>query len=71
MSRLDSVVSLVRPYIAEAAGDGGRTVDATAGNGHDTLFLARLVSGWARLGLRSPAGTRWNGRGRRCGTQAC
>lgn len=43
MIRLDSIVSLIRPYIAEVVAEGGRAVDATAGNGHDTLFLARLV----------------------------
>ncbi|MBB5349997.1 ubiquinone/menaquinone biosynthesis C-methylase UbiE [Haloferula luteola] len=29
--------------VSEVLGEGGVAVDATAGNGHDTLFLARLV----------------------------
>mgnify|MGYP000182790787 CR=1 FL=1 len=49
MNRLDSVVSLVQRYIGEVVRDGGRAVDATAGNGHDTLFLARLVGTAGRV----------------------
>ncbi|BCX46383.1 rRNA methylase [Haloferula helveola] len=34
---------LAHEVIAAAVGPGDTVVDATAGNGHDTLFLARLV----------------------------
>jgi ubiquinone/menaquinone biosynthesis C-methylase UbiE len=50
MNRLDSMVSLVHQHIAAVVPKGGRAVDATAGNGQDTLFLARLVG---------PAGRVW------------
>lgn len=36
---------LVRPYLAH----GGAVVDATAGNGHDTEFLARTVGSEGRV----------------------
>ncbi len=40
---LGSAVDLVQLLIAESVKRGGTVVDATAGNGADTLFLARLV----------------------------
>lgn len=44
MSRgLGSAVHLAQLLISESVRDGGTAVDATAGNGNDTLFLARLV----------------------------
>lgn len=41
--RLGSAVYLIQLLISESLRRGGTAVDATAGNGHDTLFLARLV----------------------------
>lgn len=38
-----SLVTLAQQAIAEVLGAGDHAVDATAGNGHDTLFLARTV----------------------------
>lgn len=44
MSRgLGSAVHLVQLLVSGAVRDGGTAVDATAGNGKDTLFLAGLV----------------------------
>jgi predicted methyltransferase len=40
---LGSAVNLTHLLISEAVGSGGITIDATAGNGYDTLFLAGLV----------------------------
>lgn len=40
---LGSAVHLVHLLLSEAVRPGGTVVDATAGNGNDTLFLARLV----------------------------
>lgn len=40
---LGSAVHLAQLLISEAVRSGGTAVDATAGNGYDTLFLARLV----------------------------
>lgn len=38
-----SAVEWARVFIRPALGQNSRAVDATAGNGHDTLFLAREV----------------------------
>lgn len=46
---LGSAVRLVHTMIAEILPPGGTAVDATAGNGHDTLFLARLVGPAGRV----------------------
>lgn len=44
MSRgLGSAVYLAHLLLAESLAEGGSAVDATAGNGNDTLFLARQV----------------------------
>lgn len=44
MSRgLGSAVGLVQLIVSESVREGGTVVDATAGNGNDALFLARLV----------------------------
>ncbi len=44
MSRgLGSAVHLVQLLVSESVREGGTVIDATAGNGNDTLFLARLV----------------------------
>ena len=40
---LGSAVQLVQLVVGEVLGAGGVAVDATAGNGYDTLFLARQV----------------------------
>jgi len=40
---LGSAVHLVHVLVSEVLKQGGKAVDATAGNGNDTLFLARLV----------------------------
>jgi SAM-dependent methyltransferase len=36
-------VALCRLFLRERVGAGDRVIDATCGNGHDTLYLARLV----------------------------
>jgi len=46
---LGSAVHIVQMIIAEVLKHGGTAVDATAGNGHDTLFLARLVGSEGRV----------------------
>lgn len=38
-----NALGVIHRYIKEAVCPGDRVVDATAGNGHDTLFLAELV----------------------------
>lgn len=47
---LRGATALARLLLRERVQQGGRAVDATCGNGHDTLLLARLVG---------PAGTVW------------
>lgn len=37
------VVDLVKSIVAGVVSDGDTVVDATVGNGNDTIFLARLV----------------------------
>lgn len=46
---LGSAVHLVQTFIAAILPDGGTAVDATAGNGYDTLFLARQVGPEGRV----------------------
>ncbi|RHW40818.1 16S rRNA (cytosine(1402)-N(4))-methyltransferase [Neobacillus notoginsengisoli] len=41
--KLEGVLPFARNLLEKAVGAGGAVVDATMGNGHDTLFLARLV----------------------------
>ncbi|CEG28274.1 class I SAM-dependent methyltransferase [Bacillus sp. B-jedd] len=41
--KLDGVLPFARNLLEKAVGEGGAAVDATMGNGHDTLFLAKLV----------------------------
>lgn len=43
------LVTLAQQAIAEVLGAGDHAVDATAGNGHDTLFLARTVGAGGRV----------------------
>ena len=40
---LRGATALSHLFLRERVGRGGRVVDATCGNGHDTLLLARLV----------------------------
>lgn len=40
---LPRAVALAQALVASRLGEGGRAVDATVGNGHDTRFLADLV----------------------------
>ncbi len=41
--KLERVLQYAQTLLKSAVGDGDIAVDATAGNGHDTLFLAELV----------------------------
>lgn len=40
---LGNAVYLAQMFLSEVLGEGGTAIDATAGNGYDTLFLARLA----------------------------
>jgi len=40
---LGSAVYLAQMFLSQVLGSGGTGIDATAGNGYDTLFLASLV----------------------------
>ncbi|HOV78792.1 MAG TPA: class I SAM-dependent methyltransferase [Bacillota bacterium] len=46
---LGSAVELAHLLISGSVGEGGTAVDATAGNGHDTVFLAGLVGAGGRV----------------------
>lgn len=46
---LGTVVDVTKKLISAAVGPGETVVDATAGNGHDTLFLAGLVGDLGRV----------------------
>ena len=39
----DSTLKITHEYIKKAVSEGNTVIDATMGNGHDTLFLANLV----------------------------
>ena len=39
-----ALTELAQQAVGEALGPGARAIDATVGNGHDTLFLARKVA---------------------------
>lgn len=43
MITINDIVAASHTFIAQAVGRGDTLVDATVGNGHDTLFLAQLV----------------------------
>ncbi|HQD42466.1 MAG TPA: class I SAM-dependent methyltransferase, partial [Bacillota bacterium] len=43
------VVDLVKSIVAGVVSEGDTVVDATVGNGNDTLFLARLVGEKGRV----------------------
>ncbi|NLJ76218.1 MAG: methyltransferase domain-containing protein [Peptococcaceae bacterium] len=50
MSRgLDNVVHLVQHFLSPSVQNGGTVIDATAGRGHDTLYLAGLVGPSGRV----------------------
>lgn len=42
-------LTMARTFIASRVSEGAQVIDATAGNGHDTLFLARLVGNQGRV----------------------
>jgi ubiquinone/menaquinone biosynthesis C-methylase UbiE len=46
---LRGAVALSHLFLRSRVGPGDRVVDATCGNGHDTLLLARLVGGSGRV----------------------
>jgi len=46
---LTSVLATAHQAIAEVLGDGDLAIDATLGNGHDTLFLAKRVGDTGRV----------------------
>ena len=43
------LTTLAQQAVAAVLGPGGLAVDATVGNGHDTLFLARRVAPRGRV----------------------
>lgn len=49
MSFIEKSLQMARNYISACVLDGDRVVDATTGNGHDTLFLAELVGEKGRV----------------------
>ena len=46
---IEKPLKMARYYISTCVARGDLAVDATAGNGHDTLFLARLVGSRGRV----------------------
>jgi tRNA G37 N-methylase Trm5 len=42
-------LTMARTFISSRISEGVQVIDATAGNGHDTLFLARLVGDRGRV----------------------
>ncbi|MDU4300787.1 MAG: rRNA methyltransferase, partial [Eikenella corrodens] len=46
---LDNILPFAHRLLAQATPEGGIAVDATAGNGHDTLFLAQCVGSGGRV----------------------
>ncbi|OCA91446.1 rRNA methyltransferase [Bacillus sp. FJAT-27225] len=47
--KLDGVLPFARGLLQKAVQEGGSAIDATMGNGHDTLFLANLVGEMGRV----------------------
>ena len=45
MCLLNNALYLSHQYVKEVLKNGGSAIDATCGNGHDTLFLSDLVGG--------------------------
>lgn len=46
---LQNALNQAKLYLKEVVNEGDHVVDATAGNGHDTLFLAKLVGEYGRV----------------------
>ncbi|MBH5328630.1 class I SAM-dependent methyltransferase [Eikenella sp. S3360] len=46
---LDNILPFAHRLLAQATPEGGTAIDATAGNGHDTLFLAQCVGARGRV----------------------
>lgn len=46
---LDNILPFAHRLLAQATPAGGTAIDATAGNGHDTLFLAQCVGANGRV----------------------
>jgi tRNA G37 N-methylase Trm5 len=49
MSVICEPLSMARKFISACVSDGDQVIDSTAGNGHDTLFLAKLVGEKGRV----------------------
>lgn len=49
VSALPSILDLTKQLVRAAVGSGATVIDATVGNGHDTLFLAELVGPSGRV----------------------
>ncbi len=47
--KLDRILPFARNLLEKAVNDGDAAVDATLGNGHDTVFLAKLVGETGRV----------------------
>lgn len=46
---IDNILPFTHRLLAQATPEGGTAIDATAGNGHDTLFLAQCVGAHGRV----------------------
>lgn len=46
---LENILPFAHSLLRQALKAGGRALDATAGNGHDTLLLAQLVGETGRV----------------------
>ena len=49
MFKAHSVVAMAKEFIADSLPVDAVVVDATAGNGHDTLFLAQQLKGKGKV----------------------
>lgn len=47
--KLDRILSFAKLLLEKSVNQGDAVVDATLGNGHDTIFLANLVGGTGRV----------------------
>lgn len=45
----DSTLAITHAYVRQAVKNGDTVIDATMGNGHDTVFLAKLVGETGRV----------------------
>lgn len=68
------ILRSARHIAAEACGrvlkQGDAAVDATMGNGHDTLLLCRLVGDTGKVSPMTCSGRRWRIPWRCCGSMA-